>query len=363
MSEHEKFRYAQLEENHRFRANFRKTYFRKYVTGSAFWAVRYDMLILWSFVLLWSFLFDYLIEDQFEFFADVFTISIIFSSATFFATLYVLVERQLYVDVVAEYDNFNSVMLAFAGDFFTLMSSKASCKESKECMLIVNQIKNIICSMPLAIVDQHSSIDEGYAILPPISISLCKDTRPITILPNNLNIEVLPMPEDLLQELNSYELQPNVELMIDMVKRRTAILTNDQFISDRIWHRFSQLMDMALRQNYAIKANKRVGITPPIKGVVTITIYVWSIILPWFLWNIFRYNMLWVWILLVWPIIALIGVGRVLENPFLDYVTSDYAYIDLRLMSQDIFDMIHATYAKNFNCQALSTKIQSDIII
>ena len=363
MSNREKFRHAQLEENHRFRANFRKTYFRKYLSGSAFWAVRYDMLILWSFVLLWSFLFDYLIEDEFQFFADVFTIGIIFSSATFFATLYVLVERQLYVDVVSEYDNFNSVMIAFASDFFTLMSSRKACKESKDCELNINQVRSLVCSMSLAIVDQHSSIDEGNAILPPISIPLCKDTRPITILPNNLDIEVLPLTEELLHELKTYQLQPNVELMIDMLKRRMSTLTNEQIISDRIWHRFSQLMDMALRQTYAIKANKRVGITPPIKGVVTITIYVWSIILPWFLWNLFRYNMLWVWILLVWPVVSLIGVGRVLENPFLDYVTSDYAYIDLRLMSQETFDMIQAIYAKNFNCQVPLTNFQSEISV
>lgn len=118
-----------------------------------------------------------------------------------------------------------------------------------------------------------------------------------------------------------------------MAMARVAALVEQGTISDRIWHRFSQTKERILEQSFRIKANRRIGITRVLKSIAIVSIYVWCFFIPWFLWPDFRYNTLWIYAFVAWPIIALLGAGRILEDPFTEYTASGYSFMDLRLLA------------------------------
>jgi len=318
-----------LEPEYRYRSRYTKTYFDTYVTGSAFWATRYDFAILWGACILWVVLFDYVIEENLEdaFGFGVIWFTVLFFYATFAGTIYLQVERQLFVDIVLEYDIINSNLKGMHMDVATIVSPKTSEQEQ-----LKSDILELLNLAPLAYVDEHRHRDNAKYVLPSVAIPFAEPAQSSVRLDNNLCIESLPLGEHLKAELAHIDTNIADNFMF-LVMRRVSELVRQKIISDRVWHRLSQTKESILEQSHRIKANRRIGITRIIKGIAVVSIYLWSFFIPWFMWGDFRLNTVWMYAVIVWPIVALLGAARVLEDPFTEYTTSDYAFMDLKLLS------------------------------
>ena len=331
----------------------------KWILGSAFIASIWEFLVFFVISVAWFVLFEFAIEPAYPTLfpiSSTYQISIFFV-ITFAGALYVGVERDLYASLISSYviacGNIETLayeVTSFVGNdnksvnnYFIFKTDKF--KENTFLIEVLKDCNLIIRSIPFAERHEHRSFTEKNK-------SFKKKTIDESDIGSNLEIELLPMSDDLKEELSMYKVDNTTsglaDQLFDMLMKRLNILYTEQILNPILFQSIDRQISGITTSTAEIVANKMIGATPIIVGFLKLILWIWCFSIPWTLWGEYRWWSILVFPVVVWPLLAMFESGKKLADPFAPYNLTPYNWNNMALISKSCSNNVDKIFDQKF---------------